>query len=126
VTLRPSATAQRRRQRLTDICLALPEAEHRGGQHGKYTVRGKTFAYYVFDEHGDGRIALCCKTAPGQHTAFVASDPERYYIPSYIGPKGWVALRLDGRSVDWGEVERLVVDSYTFVAPKKLAAFAAG
>jgi predicted DNA-binding protein (MmcQ/YjbR family) len=54
----------------------------------------------------------------------VASDPERFYLPSYVGPKGWVSLRLDFGSVDWDEVAELVLDSYRLVAPKRLAALA--
>ena len=56
----------------------------------------------------------------------IAHDPERFYLPAYIGPKGWVALRLDRGEVDWEEVGRLVVDSYRLVAPKRLASLAGG
>ena len=58
---------------------------------------------------------------PGDNTALAAAQPDRFYIPAYIGPKGWVALRLDGGAVDWDEVAELVRGSYRMVAPKKLA-----
>jgi predicted DNA-binding protein (MmcQ/YjbR family) len=112
------------RPRVEAICLALPEATRRGDQQLTFQVRGKTFAYYLDDHHGDGRTALCCKAAPGENAELVASDPVRFYLPSYVGPKGWVSLRLDLGEVDWGEVAELVLDSYRLVAPRRLAALA--
>jgi hypothetical protein len=105
------------------MCLALPEAtEERAGRHAAYLVRKKKFAYYLDDHHGDGRLAVTTRAAPGENTALVASDPERYFMPSYIGPRGWVGLYLDVGRVDWDEVDELVLDSYLLVAPKRLAA----
>ena len=85
-------------------------------------MRKKTFAYFLNDHHGDGIVAVTCKVAPGDHTALASAQPDRFYIPAYIGPRGWVALRLDRGEVDWDEVTELVKDSYRRVAPKKLAA----
>ena len=85
-------------------------------------MRKKRFAYFLDDHHGDGIVALSCRAAPGENTALIASDPERYYMPSYVGPRGWVALRLDVGAVDWEEVRELVTDAYLLTAPKRLAA----
>lgn len=112
------------RARLETICLALPEATGRGDQQRTFQVRGRTFAYLLDDHHGDGRIAPCCKAPPGENAALVASDPGRFSLPSYVGPKGWVSLRLDLAEVDWDEVAELVLDSYLLVAPRQLAALA--
>lgn len=107
--------------RLTAICLALPEATRwYNGQHASFKVRDKTFAWYMDDHHGDGIVSVLCKAAIGENAELIASDPERYYLPAYSGPKGWVALRLDLGDVDWDEVEGLVVGSYRLVAPKRL------
>ena len=84
-------------------------------------MRGKTFAYHVDDEHGDGRVAIVVKTLPGEQHLMMQADPERYYVPKYIGHRGWVALRVDMRTIDWDEVTQLLRDSYGLVAPKKLA-----
>jgi len=109
--------------RLTGICMALPEATRDyNGQHAGFQVRKKTFAWFLNDHHGDGIVAVTCKVLPGDNTALAAAQPNRFYIPSYIGPKGWVALRLDGGDVDWDEVAELVRGSYRMVAPKRLAA----
>jgi predicted DNA-binding protein (MmcQ/YjbR family) len=110
------------RERLTEICLALPEATASGDQHLAYKVRTRTFAYYLINHHGDGREALNCKAPPGEQEALVAADPRRFYVPAYLGARGWIGVRLDVDDVDWDEVAELVVESYLLVAPKRLAA----
>jgi phosphoribosylglycinamide formyltransferase-1 len=90
------------------------------GQHDSYLVRGKKFAYFLDDHHGDGRLTLCCRVPAGVNTALVTTGPERYTMPAYIGPRGWVGVYLDVANVDWDEAERLVEESYLSVAPKGL------
>jgi len=111
----------RRLIRLTKICLALPEctrACHR--RHAAFRIRKKTFAYFLNDHHGDGIVAVTCKVLPGDNTALASASPGRFYMPAYIGSKGWVALRLDTRNIDWDEVAALVTGSYRMIAPKGL------
>jgi len=118
-----SPAQDRRLVRLTKICLALPEATCQYyGSHAGFLVRKRTFAYFMNNHHGDGIVAVACKALPGDNTALAAAQPGRFYLPSYIGPRGWVALRLDVGTVDWDEVAELVVGSYLLVAPKRLAA----
>src|SRR6185369_14519145 len=62
--------------------------------HASFLVRKKTFAYYLANHHGDGIVAACFKVALGGNADLVASDPARFYLPAYIGPRGWVAFRL--------------------------------
>jgi len=80
--MRDSAESPKRRARLAQICLALPEATCDGERHIAFRVRGKTFAYYLVDHHGDGRVALNCKTAPGDQDVLLRMDPERYFVPT--------------------------------------------
>jgi predicted DNA-binding protein (MmcQ/YjbR family) len=109
--------------RLTRICLALPEATREVmGRHAGFRVRKKMFAYFLNDHHRDGIVCVCAKVLPGDNTALISAQPARFYMPAYIGPKGWVALRLDRGAVDWKEVAELVKTSYRLVAPKSLAA----
>ena len=104
---------------MTRICLALPEAVDRGpGQHAAFEVRGKKFAYYLDDHHGDGRRAVCCRAPAGENHALAAADPERYFIPAYIGPRGWVGYYADLGHENWNEVTELVVESYRLAAPE--------
>jgi hypothetical protein len=72
--------------------------------HAGFQVRKKTFAYFLNDHHGGGIISGACKALPGENTALAAAQPDRFYLPAYIGPKGWATLRLDIGNVDWEEV----------------------
>jgi predicted DNA-binding protein (MmcQ/YjbR family) len=112
------------RSRVAKLCLALPEATAHSetGQHDAYLVRNKKFAYYLDDHHGDGRLALCCRAPAGENTARAAADPEHYFVPPYIGPRGWVGYYLDTRHVDWDVAADLIAESYAMVAPKRLLA----
>jgi phosphoribosylglycinamide formyltransferase-1 len=112
-----------RLERLSEICLTLPEAAREiHGEHAAFAVRKKNFAYYMNDHHGDGKVCVACKVAPGDNNALVAAQPDRFYLPAYVGPRGWVALRLDMGKIDWREVRDLVTASYALTAPKTLAA----
>jgi phosphoribosylglycinamide formyltransferase-1 len=105
------------------LCLALPEVcEAVAGQHSSFVVCGKKFAYFLVDHHGDGRVAMQCKAAPGENVALVESDPVRFHLPAYMARHGWVGLYLDVGAVDWREVEELLSDAYLLNAPKRLAA----
>jgi len=111
--------------RLTKICLAFPQVTRKIlGRHAGFLVGKRTFAYFLNDHHGDGIVAVTCKALPGDNVALVAAQPDRFYLPAYIGPRGWVALRLDVGKVDWEEVRELVLGGYRLVAPKRLAALA--
>lgn len=108
--------------RVTGICLRLPQViREYNGHHAAFRVRKKTFAYFLNNHHGDGIVAVTCKVLPGGNLALAKAKPAKFYIPSYVGPKGWVALRLDVGETDWDEVSRLVGGSYQLIAPKRLA-----
>jgi hypothetical protein len=49
----------------------------------------------------------------------VDADPERFFVPTYVGHRGWLGLRLD-RRLDWDELTGIVEDAYAEVAPAKL------
>src|SRR5688572_16311508 len=98
--------------RLEKIALALPEAAGKAyGTHRQYVVGKKTFAYFLDNHHGDGIVSVTMKVAPGENTRLTNAAPDRFYIPAYIGSKGWVALRLDVK-IDWNEVDQLLRGSY--------------
>lgn len=111
-----------RLKRLSEIALALPEAKRQiFGSHATFLVRKRPFAYFLDNHHGDGIIAIACKVLPGENSALVESQPERFYLPAYVGPRGWVALRLDRGRIAWGEVKELLRASYLMIAPKRPA-----
>jgi len=113
-------------ERIREICLALPETSERLS-HGAPTffVRGKRpFTMVLTDHHGDGRFAIWCPAADGVQRMRVDGDPERFFVPPYVGHRGWLGVRLD-RGVHWDELEGLIEDAYVEVAPAKLVAAAA-
>ena len=111
-----------RLDRLSQICAELPEAVREiSGRHAVFKVRRRTFAYYLDDHRGDEGIVGVVFKAPGG-PGLIDADPERFYLPAYVGPRGWVGLRLDLGTIDWTEVADHVTDSYLAVAPKRLAA----
>lgn len=106
-------------ERLRAICLALPEAtEKQTWGDPTYRIREKIFA---MERSGDDCVSLWCKAPLGSQTILVGADPERFFVPPYVGHKGWVGMRLD-RGPDWAEVAALVMRSYRLTAPRRLAA----
>jgi predicted DNA-binding protein (MmcQ/YjbR family) len=117
-----AAPEDSRLTRLTEICAALPEAERAlHGRHAQFRVRGRTFAYFLDDHHGDGRVALNAKAPEGAAEALIEAEPGRFHRPAYLGHRGWIGLHLDVGEIDWDEVAGVVTESYVLVAPKRLA-----
>jgi predicted DNA-binding protein (MmcQ/YjbR family) len=110
-------------ERLRALCLVLPEATEKltWEEAPTFRVRDKIFAMFPT---GDGRASLWCKAPAGAQEVLAGSDPERFFVPPYVGHHGWIGMRLDG-AVDWDEVRGLVEDSYRMTAPKRLAALIA-
>ena len=69
--------------------------------------------------HGDGRFAIWCPAPPGDQQLLCDADPEKFFVPPYVGHRGWLGVRLD-RGLDWDEVRGIVEDAFYTVAPKKL------
>ena len=112
-------------QRIRALCLALPETGERLS-HGSPTffVRGKrAFLMVLRDHHGDGRFAIWCAAPEGVQQLLVEADPEKFFVPPYVGHRGWLGVRLD-RGLDWNEVAGITEDAYAEVAPAKLVAAA--
>jgi hypothetical protein len=107
---------------LRRLCLDLPEATERLS-HGEPTwfVGGKRTFVMFADHHHDDRLAFWCAAPPGAQQALVASDPGRFFVPPYVGHRGWLGVRLDV-PVDWDEIAELLADAYRMVAPKRLLA----
>ena len=112
-------------ERIRELCLALPEASERLS-HGAPTffVRDKrAFLLVLTDHHGDGRFAIWCAAPDGLQRTLVEADPERFFVPPYVGHRGWLGVRLD-RGLHWDELAGIAEDAYAEVAPRKLVAAA--
>jgi predicted DNA-binding protein (MmcQ/YjbR family) len=108
-------------QAVREVCLWFPEAEE-ALSHGTpdFRVRGKTFATYVINHHGDGRIALWLNSPAGAQALYTSEEPKHFFIPPYVGPRGWLGVHLD-KGIAWKRVAKLVREAYEKVAPPALA-----
>jgi hypothetical protein len=112
--------------RVREVCLSFPETTERLS-HGAPTffVRGKrAFTMVLTDHHGDGRFALWCAGPPELQRVLVEGDPERFFVPPYVGHGGWVGVRLD-RGLEWDAIAGVLEDAYAAVAPAALVRRAA-
>jgi hypothetical protein len=112
--------------RVRALCLALPEAVERAS-HGApaFFVSGRrAFAMFMDNHHRDGRLALWCAAPDGMQAALVESAPDAYFVPPYVGHRGWLGVRLD-RGLGDGALAGIVEDAYAAVAPARLVAAAA-
>lgn len=110
--------------RLRKLCLSLPEAhEVEAWGAPTFRVKNRMFAMYAHagNHHGAGREAVWCKAAPDNQALMVRARPDRYFVPPYVGPTGWVGVWLDRRPA-WKELGEILADGYRLVAPKRLIA----
>jgi hypothetical protein len=107
-------------QAVREVCLWLPEAEE-FISHGSpnFRVRGKTFATYVVNHHGDGRVALWLNAPPGAQDAQVRNEPKHFFVPPYVGPRGWLGVNIN-QGIGWHRIAELVREAYEKVAPAPL------
>lgn len=109
--------------RVRELALALPQVDE-VTSHGMPCFgieKGKKFAYFTQDHHGDGVMAVIVKTsAPEEQAMLIESDPDLFYRPAYFGTAGWVGIRLDGGEVDWEHISERLARSWRTVAPRKL------
>jgi hypothetical protein len=103
-----------------EICLSLPGTSERPS-HGApaFFIDGKrTFVMFMDDHHGDGRLAVWCAAPPGAQALLTASSPDRYFVPPYVGHRGWIGLRLD-RGATRDEIAGVIEDAWLDRAPKR-------
>jgi hypothetical protein len=111
--------------RVRRICLALPEtSEKMAWGEPTFRVRKKLFAMYAEHHHHDARVALWCNAPLGVHELLAASEPEKFFVPPYVGVKGWIGIVLE--RCDDAELEALVTQSYCMIAPRKLRTLVEG
>jgi hypothetical protein len=129
VAPRGQAPAKRRRvapgaaiDRLRRICTALPQATERPshGEAAWFVGKGRSFATTAFHHHDD-RVAFWCAAPDGAQETLVALSPARFFVPPYVGVRGWLGVYLDV-PVDWDEIAELIAAAYREAAPKRLLA----
>ena len=110
-----------------ELCLAFPCAEE-FESHGSPNYRsregarkGKVFALFALNHHGDGHVALWLNTPAMEQSRLIASAPKHIFKPQYVGPSGWIGVELN-RGFSWKRVIELVHMAYINSSPAKLVA----
>jgi len=118
----PKTIAKDVSQAVREVCLWFPEtAEVLSHGSPDFRVRGKTFATYVINHHGDGRVALWLNAPAGAQDLYTKEEPKHFFVPPYVGPRGWLGVHLN-KGISWKRVARLVREAYEKVAPPALTA----
>lgn len=108
-------------ERLRRICLALPEVTEKiAWGEPTFRVGGKLFAQVDDHHHGADHLAVWLAMPLGAQEGLVYADARQFFIPPYVGRRGWIGVRLDRRP-NWTSIEDLVRDAYRCIAPKRLA-----
>ncbi len=104
-----------------EVCLSFPRSEE-FVSHGfpNFRVGGKTFASYVVNHHGDGRVALWLNSPAGAQDHYIRSQPRYFFVPPYVGPRGWLGVHLD-KGLSWERIAALVRQAYEKSAPRSIA-----
>jgi predicted DNA-binding protein (MmcQ/YjbR family) len=105
-------------ERVRRLCLSWPDATERLS-HGEPTWfhRGKRSFATGADRHHDDRVAVWLASPPGARDELIEEEPERYFVPPYVGYRGWIGVYLDV-DVDWERLEELIGNAYhTIAAP---------
>jgi hypothetical protein len=99
-----------------ELCTAWPEVTERLS-HGAPTWfhRGRRSFATTAEHHHDDRVAVWLAAPPGARDPLVEAEPDRYFVPRYVGHRGWIGVYLDV-DVDWDRVEGLIGDAYHTVA----------
>jgi len=118
------AVLRRRKARLAKICEAYPEtvaANTWSNEHLSLEVAGKRFGYYLYRHFGDdGRSGAVLKSPPGVQEMLVGADPDRFWVPAFVGRHGWIGIRFDLEEPDWDEVTDFVRGAWLMTAPRKV------
>ena len=102
-------------KRVRALCLALPEAvEVEAWGHPTFRVARKMFCTAAAD---GSSISL---KADRLERESLLAEGGRFYVPAYVGSKGWLGVRLDDPATDWEEVAELIATSYCLTAPRRL------
>jgi len=110
-------------ERVRRTCLSLPEAlEQEAWGEPTWRVKKRLFAMFADNHHRDGRVAVWLPAPVGSQGFLVDSEPEKYFVPPYVGCKGWIGVEVD--RVSGEELRQLVVQAYCMVAPPRLQALA--
>jgi hypothetical protein len=115
---RPTPRARPVVDRVRALCLAHPEVTERASHGEAAWFVGRQFVV-MSDHHHDDRIGLWAAAPEGAQARWVDADPERYFVPPYVGGRGWIGAYLDV-DPDWDQMREIIEEAYRTVAPGRL------
>ncbi len=108
--------------KVRSLALALDESEEKlsHGTPGFRIAKGKFFAYFSRDNYGEGPALMVKACGEDEQAALIEQDDRLYFRPKYLGPSGWVGIRL-GSSTDWRHIAEWLERSWLECAPPRLS-----
>ena len=98
------------------LALELPGAEEiETWETATFRVRKKIFAMFS-DRERDAWV----KSTGDEQAALVEMQPDSYFVPPYVGPRGWVGLRI--AKVDREEARELLIEAWRMTATRRAVA----
>jgi hypothetical protein len=117
---REAAAVRRAYDRVRALCLAQPGVyEKEAWAAPTFRVdRGKMFLMFADNHHGDGRVAFWSRATPDSREAWLEMDPDRFFVPPYVGPSGWIGVRLED-DAPWDAIAEVVAEAARLGAPTR-------
>jgi hypothetical protein len=114
-----SASAEEHLRRVRRLCAALPQTNEKLS-HGEPTffVGGKVYVMFANDHHGDGHIAVWIPVPPGLQATLLKTEPSKFFVPPYVGVRGWVGIELD--AINDEELAEHICEAWRLIAPKRV------
>jgi hypothetical protein len=115
----PPSSGEEHLRRVRRICLALPQTEEKLS-HGEPTffVGKKVYVMFANNHHNDGHIAVWIPVPAGLQATLLKTEPRKFFMPPYVGVRGWIGIELD--AMDDEELGVYILDAWRLIAPKKL------
>jgi len=116
---REAAAVARAYDRVRALCLALDGVhEKEAWSEATFRVdRGKMFLMFADNHHDDGRIAFWCRSTSDSREAWLGMAPERFFVPPYVGPSGWVGMCIDG-DAPWDMAAEVIAEGHRLASPQ--------
>ena len=104
--------------RVRRICSALPQTTEKLS-HGEPTffTNKKVYAMLAINHHDDGHIAVYVPVPPGLQATLIKTEPDKFFMPPYVGVRGWVGLEIDRVSDE--ELGFHLTEAWRMISPKK-------
>ncbi len=115
----PSPSGEEHIRRVRRICSALPQTTEKLS-HGEPTFFAgkKVYAMFANNHHNDGHVAVWIPVPPGLQATLLKTEPEKFFMPPYVGVRGWVGVELGAVSDE--ELGFHLWEAWRLIVPKNV------